>query len=211
MLILYLGVCKRRCCIFSAHFPITFIIRTWVLYFVSFNSKGILHLNYRTSKSGYLRFFYMLSTLILTFFRPNWVFVGQKYTMEESAILFSSFFILVGQWVVAPDSSKYEYERELLELQWTRNPLLRVVYGKCCILGWIIVFGSLIYLMFTSHWWYIGIYIVGLYIAKLLAFIIKLLLTPFYIRVHNMYADVLVQRVAGIIIIIIGMALLLVL
>lgn len=26
--------------IFSAHFPFTFSIQTWVLYFVSFNSKG---------------------------------------------------------------------------------------------------------------------------------------------------------------------------
>ena len=71
--------------------------------------------------------------------------------------------------------------------------------------------GFLVYLVFTEHWWYIGIYIAGLLLAKVAAFVLRLLLIPLYKKVSSIHAEVVVQRVVGVFIVILGMFLTLVL
>jgi hypothetical protein len=55
------------------------------------------------------------------------------------------------------------------------------------------------YLTFTEHWWYIGVYIVGLIISKLLAFLLRLLLYPVYNLTNDIptFAEIKVQRIVG--------------
>ena len=131
--------------------------------------------------------------------------------MEVSTIIISSFIVLIGLQLCVPETPNGKFEADLIEKYWTQNPLLRIVYGFLNIIGVVFVLGFLIYLTFTEHWWYIGVYIGGLILAKAFAFIFKLILMPFYKRVNSIYADVVVQRVAGVIIIIIGMLLAIVL
>ena len=130
--------------------------------------------------------------------------------MEVSAILISSFVVLVGLQLCVPETSngkEGEFEKGVIEQFWTQNPLLRIVYGLCNIFGVVFVLGFVAYLVFTEHWWYIGIYILGLIIARIVAFILRIVLIPLYKKVSSIYAQVLVQRISGIIIILIGMLL----
>ena len=131
--------------------------------------------------------------------------------MEVSTILISSFIVLIGLQLCVPETPNGKFEADLIEKYWTQNPMLRIVYGFLNIIGVVFVLGFLIYLTFTEHWWYIGVYIGGLILAKGLAFIFKLILMPFYKKVNSIHAEVVVQRVAGMFIIIIGMLLAIVL
>lgn len=53
-------------------------------------------------------------------------------------------------------------------------------YGLSNILGVIFVLGMVGYLTFTEHWWYLGVYVGGLILAKLIALLLRLLLYPLY-------------------------------
>lgn len=130
--------------------------------------------------------------------------------MEVSTILISTFIVLVGLQLCVPETSKGkegEFEKGVIEKFWTQNPLLRIVYGLCNIFGVVFVLGFVGYLVFTEHWWYIGIYILGLTLARIVAFILRIVLIPLYKKVSSIYAQDLVQRIFGIIIILIGMLL----
>lgn len=131
--------------------------------------------------------------------------------MEVSAILFTSFIVLVGLQLCIPETPNGKYEANLIEKFWTQSPSLRIVYGLSNILGVVYVLGFLVYLVFTEHWWYIGIYIAGLLLAKVAAFVLRLLLIPLYKKVSSIHAEVVVQRVVGVFIVILGMFLTLVL
>lgn len=66
------------------------------------------------------------------------------------------------------------FEAQMNERYWTQNPLLRVFYGLSNIAGAIFVLGMVGYLTIAEHWWYLIVYLVALPVAKLLAFICKL-------------------------------------
>ena len=125
--------------------------------------------------------------------------------MDTFSILTASFIVLVGLQLCVPEAPNGKFEANLIEKYWTDNPLLRIVYGLLNIIGVIFVLGFVVYLMFSEHWWYIAVYIVGLILAKLVAFIFRLILTPCYKKVNSMYAQVVVQRIVGITFILLGM------
>lgn len=127
--------------------------------------------------------------------------------METFSILIASFVVLTGLQLCIPETPNGKFEADIVEKYWTDNPLLRIAYGLLNILGVIFVLGFVAYLTISKHWWYIAVYIC----AKLIAFIFRILLIPFYKRVRVMYAQVVVQRVVGMVLILIGMILILVL
>lgn len=131
--------------------------------------------------------------------------------METFSILTASFIVLIGLQLCIPEAPNGKFEVDIIEKFWTDSPKLRIIYGLLNIIGVIFVLGSVAYLVFAGHWWYIGVYIGGLVLAKILAFLLRLVLFPIYKRVNSMYAQVVVQRKAGLIIIIVGMLLLFVL
>jgi hypothetical protein len=131
--------------------------------------------------------------------------------MEVSTILICTFVVLVGLQLCLIDTPTGKLEKSVTESNWTDSPWLRIIYSLCNLLGVIFVLGFLGYLVFTEHWWYLGVYLAGLVLARLVAFVLSLLLRPLYIMVNDIYGNVFVQRVVGIIIIIVGMLLFLVL
>ena len=74
-------------------------------------------------------------------------------------------------WTENPNG---RFEAQMNERYWTQNPLLRVFYGLSNIAGAIFVLGMVGYLTIAEHWWYLIVYLVALPVAKLLAFICKL-------------------------------------
>jgi hypothetical protein len=127
--------------------------------------------------------------------------------MDTTTILISTFVTLIGLQICIPEAPNGKFEKETIEKFWTRSPLLRIIYGLSNILGVLFVLGFVIYLAFSEHWWYIGVYIGGLLLAKLIAFILRLILYPFYKKISSIYAEVVLQRIVGIVLILVGMAL----
>lgn len=119
--------------------------------------------------------------------------------MDVSLILWTSFLALVGLQLCIPENPNGRFEAEFNERWWTNNPFLRMFYGLSNILGALFVLGMAGYLTFTEHWWYIGVYIVGLIISKLLAFLLRLLLYPVYNLTNDIptFAEIKVQRIVG--------------
>lgn len=129
--------------------------------------------------------------------------------MDVSLVIWTSFLALVGLQLCIPENPNGKFEAELNESYWTRNPLLRIFYGLSNILGVIFVLGMVGYLTFTEHWWYLAIYIGGLIVAKLIAFLLRLLLFPLYglSRDIRTFAEIKVQRIVGSILILAGIVL----
>lgn len=75
MLLLYLGVCKRRCCIFSAHFPVTLFILTWVFLCLVY-LQGYPTPQLTDEQKWIPTFFRYVVNLNITYFRLNRVFEG---------------------------------------------------------------------------------------------------------------------------------------
>jgi len=129
--------------------------------------------------------------------------------MDVSLVLWTSFLALVGLQLCVPENPNGRFEAEFNERWWTHNPLLRIFYGLSNILGVLFVLGLVGYLTFTEHWWYIGVYVGGLILAKLIAFLLRLFFYPFY-RFSNdipSFAHIKVQRIAGSLMILVGIAL----
>ena len=99
--------------------------------------------------------------------------------------------------------------RILSEKYWTHNPLLRIFYGLSNILGVIFVLGMVGYLTFTEHWWYLGVYVGGLILAKLIALLLRLLLYPLYRLTNDIptFAEIKVQRIVGSLMVLVGIVL----
>lgn len=127
--------------------------------------------------------------------------------MEVTTILITTFVTLVGLQLCIPEAPNGKFEKDTIEKFWTRSPLLRIIYGLSNVLGAIFVLGFVFYLAFAEHWWYIGVYLGGLLIAKLIAFVFRLMLYPFYKKISSIYAEVVLQRIVGIVLILVGMAL----
>ena len=84
--------------------------------------------------------------------------------------------------------------------------MLRIFYGLSNILGVVFVLGMVGYLTFTEHWWYLGVYVGGLILAKLIALLLRLLLYPLY-RLSNgipTFAEIKVQRIVGSLMVLVG-------
>ena len=119
--------------------------------------------------------------------------------MDVSLVLWTSFLALVGLQLCIPENPNGRFEAEFNERWWTHNPFLRMFYGLSNILGALFVLGMAGYLTFAEHWWYIGVYIGGLILSKLLAFLLRLLLYPVYNLTNDIptFAEIKVQRIVG--------------
>lgn len=120
-------------------------------------------------------------------------------------LLIGTFVSLIGLKLCIPETPNGKFEADIIEKFWTHSNILRIVYGLCNIIGVIFVLGVAGYMTFFKHWWYILVYIGAVLGAMLIAFIFRLLLIPFYRLCNEIYREVVVQRICGIIIIIIGM------
>jgi len=94
--------------------------------------------------------------------------------MDVSLVLLTSFVTLLGLQMCVAENPNGRFEAQMNERYWTQNPLLRVFYGLSNIAGAIFVLGMVGYLTIAEHWWYLIVYLVALPVAKLLAFICKL-------------------------------------
>lgn len=130
--------------------------------------------------------------------------------MDVSLILWTSSLALVGLQLCEPENRNGRFGAKFNEKYWTHNPLLRIFYGLSNILGVIFILGMVGYLTFTEHWWYLGVYVGGLILAKLIAFLLRLLLYPLY-RLSNdfsTFAEIKVQRIVGSLMVLVGIVLL---
>jgi hypothetical protein len=130
--------------------------------------------------------------------------------MDVSLILWTSSLALVGLQLCDPENSNGRFGAKFNEKYWTHNPLLRIFYGLSNILGAIFVLGMVGYLTFTEHWWYLGVYVGGLILAKFIAFLLRLLLYPLY-RLSNDFStfrEIKVQRIVGSLMVLVGIVLL---
>lgn len=124
--------------------------------------------------------------------------------MNLQLILWTAFTALVGLMLCVPENSNGKPEMEMFEQFWTQNPWVRIFYGLANILGVIFVLGMVGYLTFTQHWWYIAVFIGGIIVAKIVAFILELALYPIANNVGSpspTIAMVQVKRITGSIII----------
>jgi|GEM_PF-2847457 len=130
--------------------------------------------------------------------------------MDVSLILWTSSLALVGLQLCEPENHNGRFGAKFNEKYWTHNPLLRIFYDLSNILGVIFVLGMVGYLTFTEHWWYLGVYVGGLILAKFIAFLLRLLLYPLY-RLSNdfsTFAAIKVQRIVGSLMVLVGIVLL---
>ena len=129
--------------------------------------------------------------------------------MNVSLVLWTSFMALVGLQLCVPENPNGRFEAEFNEKYWTHNPLLRIFYGLSNILGVIFVLGMVGYLTFTEHWWYLGVYVGGLILAKLIALLLRLLLYPLYRLTNDIptFAEIKVQRIVGSLMVLVGIVL----
>ena len=96
--------------------------------------------------------------------------------MDTSLVLLTSFVALLGLQMCVAENPNGRFEAQLNEKYWTQNPLLRIFYGLSNIAGAIFVLGMVGYLTISEHWWYLIVYLVAVPVAKLLAFICKLVI-----------------------------------
>lgn len=96
--------------------------------------------------------------------------------MDTSLVLLTSFVALLGLQMCVAENPNGRFEAQMNEQYWTQNPLLRIFYGLSNIAGAIFVLGMVGYLTISEHWWYLIVYLVAVPVAKLLAFICKLVI-----------------------------------
>ena len=96
--------------------------------------------------------------------------------MDTSLVLLTSFVALLGLQMCVAENPNGRFEAQMNEQYWTQNPLLRIFYGLSNIAGAIFVLGMIGYLTISEHWWYLIVYLVAMPVAKLLAFICKLVI-----------------------------------
>ena len=128
--------------------------------------------------------------------------------MDVSLILWTSSLALVGLQLYEPENHNGRFGAKFNEKYWTHNPLLRIFYDLSNILGVIFVLGMVGYLTFTEHWWYLGVYVGGLILAKFIAFLLRLLLYPLYRLSNDFFAEIKVQRIVGSLMVLVGIVLL---
>ena len=130
--------------------------------------------------------------------------------MEIITILWTTFISLVGLQLCVPDGD-VEKMADQNPSFWCGNPLLRIIYGLFQLLGVVFVLGFALYLTFAEYWWYILVYLGGVIIAKLVAFLLQIpIALMFSTQIQgNMYGGLIYKRLIGTVLIILGMILLL--
>ena len=125
--------------------------------------------------------------------------------MDVSLGLLTSFVTLVGLQMCVAENPNGRFEAQMNERYWTQNPLLRVFYGLSNIAGAIFVLGMVGYLTIAEHWWYLIVYLVALPVAKLLAFICKLVVMFLWKKSDNIetFSRIKKHRIVGSLIIIV--------
>lgn len=127
--------------------------------------------------------------------------------MDTTVLMICSFISLVGLHLCYQNTPNGKWEADLIEKRWTNNLYLRLFYAICCIVGCFFVLGTVGYLTFAVKWWYVLVYFGGFILAKFIAFLLRRILFPFYKMSNDFYAYVVVQRVVGMFLIILGIAL----
>lgn len=124
--------------------------------------------------------------------------------MDTSLVLLTSFVALLGLQMCVAENPNGRFEAQMNEQYWTQNPLLRVFYGLSNIAGAIFVLGMVGYLTISEHWWYLIVYLVALPVAKLLAFICKLVVIFLWKKSDNIetFSRIKKHRIVGSLIIV---------
>ena len=124
--------------------------------------------------------------------------------MDVSLVLLTSFVALLGLQMCVAENPNGRFEAQMNEKYWTQNPLLRVFYGLSNIAGAIFVLGMVGYLTISVHWWYLIVYLVALPVAKLLAFICKLVVMSIWKKSDDIetFSRIKKHRIVGSLIII---------
>lgn len=126
--------------------------------------------------------------------------------MEVYQHLIISFVALLGLQICVPENPNGKFEAQLNEKFWTENPYLRLSYGLTNIIGALFVLGSVGYLTFCEHWWYIIVYIIALPIAKVLAYICKCVICLLWRKSQGLenFSRIRKQRIVGCLIVIVA-------
>lgn len=131
--------------------------------------------------------------------------------METTTILCTTFISLVGLQLCVTDGDVEKLADQNPSF-WCPNSFLRVAFGLFQLLGAAFVLGFALYLSFTEHWWYILVYLVGVIIAKLFAFLLQIPIALMFSKQiqGHMYGSLIYKRLIGTVLILLGMILLIV-
>jgi len=128
--------------------------------------------------------------------------------MDITTILWTTFISLVGLQLCLPDGEA-EKMADQTPMFWCPNPFLRMIYGLFQLAGVIFVGGFALYLTFTEHWWYILVYIAGVYVAKLFALLTQIPIALIFSKLidRTMYGGLSTKRLFGTLMIAMGIVL----
>ena len=117
----------------------------------------------------------------------------------------------MGLQLCIPECPNGRNEAELNERMWTRSLSLRFFYELSHLLGIVFVIDVVGYLTITAHWWYLLVYVGAVFVAKGIALILRIMLSPFYgILSNKFFAEIIVQRFVGSLIILLSITVFLV-
>ena len=131
--------------------------------------------------------------------------------MDITTILYTTFISLVGLQMCVPDGDG-EKMADNMPYFWCPNPFLRIIYGLLQLLGVLFVLGLALYLTFGAHWWYILVYLGGVILGKIAAFLLQIpLALHFSKQIESaIYGGLIAKRILGSILIIAGIILFLI-
>ena len=130
--------------------------------------------------------------------------------MDITTILYTTFISLVGLQICVPDGDDEKMADKTPDF-WCPNPFLRIIYGLLQLLGVLFVLGLALYLTFSTHWWYILVYIGGMILGKIVAFILQIPMALLFSKQieGTMYGGLIAKRIFGSLLIVTGISLLL--
>lgn len=131
--------------------------------------------------------------------------------MDITTILYTTFISIVGLQICVPDGD-VEKMADKMPSFWCPNPFLRIIYGLFQLLGALFVLGLALYLTLDSHWWYILVYIGGVILGKIVAFLLQIPMALLFSKQIEgvMYGGLIAKRITGSILIVAGMSLFLI-
>ncbi len=130
--------------------------------------------------------------------------------MDITTILWTTFISLVGLQLCVPDGD-IEKMADKNPIFWCDNHSLRVIYGLLQLLGVAFVLGFTLYLSFAAHWWYILVYLGGVMLAKVCAFLLQIPIALIFSKqiARLMNGGLVYKRLIGSVLIVLGIILLL--
>lgn len=131
--------------------------------------------------------------------------------MDITTILYTTFISIVGLQMCVPDGD-VEKMADKMPSFWCPNPFLRIIYGLLQLLSALFVLGLALYLTFDSHWWYILVFIGGVILGKIVAFLLQIPMALLFSKQIEgaMYGGLIAKRITGSILIVVGMGLFLI-